>query len=106
MKALNSEERSEFWPIRSSVRSDCGRASPGAPACWRRERSILERRAAREVEELGLVVLAFMDRNRQVKADRAHRRVPNQTGANRGANCVRVVYLGAAQLRRGERPGN
>jgi hypothetical protein len=47
---------------------------------------LLERRAAREVEELGLVVLALMERNRQVKADRAHRRVPNQTCPHRGAD--------------------
>ena len=29
-------ERSESWPIGSSVRSDRGRASPGAPASWER----------------------------------------------------------------------
>src|ERR1700733_12656314 len=47
---------------------------------------ILERRAAREVEDLGLVELAFSNRDRQVKADRAHGRVPNQTRARRDAD--------------------
>ncbi len=59
-KAPSSGEKSESWPIRSSVRSDGGRAS-----LWRARLlgtaagSILERRAAREVEELGLVVFAL-----------------------------------------------
>src|ERR1700749_771860 len=67
---------------------------------------MLERRAAREVEELGLVVFAFMDRNRQVKADRAHWRIPDYTRSYRGARRIRIPDLGAAQLGDGQRPRN
>src|SRR5271166_1553528 len=58
-----------------------------------------ERRAAREVEELGRIVLALRDRQREVEADRAHRRIPDQAHADRRSNQVRIPYIGAAQLR-------
>src|SRR5271166_4926958 len=58
----------------------------------------LESRAAREVEDLGLVVLALVERERKVEADRTHRRRPDDARTDRGADLVRIPDLGAAWL--------
>ena len=59
-----------------------------------------------EIEELSLVVLAFVDRNRQVKADRTHRRVPNQTCPHRGADYVGSIANGVLRIADGLEPGD
>src|SRR5271157_727141 len=96
------------------ILANCGvpsEATTGAPALARpldggAGRSALERRAAREVEELGLVVLALRNRDREVEPDRPHGRGPDQARADRGADLVRVPHVSAADLGDGERRGD
>src|SRR5580704_12811354 len=86
--------------VKERVPSD---ATTGAPAFVRFGRSCLEGRAAREVEDLGLVVLTLRDRISEVEADRPHRRRPDQAHTDRSANEIRVPDIRAARLGYGER---
>src|SRR5258708_29423306 len=65
-----------------------------------------EIRPAAEAEELGLVVRLLGERLREIEADRAERRGPDQAHASRGAdrtgvgNADRNVFLGSGRSRR------
>src|SRR5271157_3565621 len=96
--ALGGKKRI-FAKEQGSVRCDDGRASRWrARFSWGNGWPWSERRAAREVEDLGLVVLALGDRVRKVETDRTHRRGPDQAHSDRGADQVRVPNVRTARL--------
>src|SRR5271156_6108471 len=63
-----------------------------------------ERRAAREVEKLRLVVLALGDRVGEIDSDRSERRGPQKAAADRATNGLLVVDGQTARLRQDDRP--
>jgi hypothetical protein len=50
-----------------------------------------ESRAAREAEELGLIILALGDRLGEIEPDRTHRRIPDDRPTGRGSDLRRVA---------------
>src|SRR5208337_1696341 len=85
---------------KKQVPSDVTTGAParGAPAFRVGLPVVLERGAAGEVEDLGLVVLVLVHRHRKIEPDRTHRRGPKQARADRGSNLIRVPNGGAARL--------